>query len=144
MNTANGSPAASQATALQAALQQFAVLQNPYAALFGGAGQHPLLGQLQPQTPSPSGQQQSQTYPPSNLNINVHGGLNPLGSLLGGAQSQAGGIQQLLADAMRLSAPVGNCPDDDDLLVTALYESEQKGWTYRRALDGLHEVCSIG
>ena len=132
MNTANGTPASNPAAVLQAAL----LLQNPYAALLSGAGQLPLLGTPPPQHQTFQGQGQGQSFPGSN-------GLNPLVSLLGGqaqAQSPSGGMPQLFMDAVRLSAPVGDCDDDDERIVAALLESEQKGSTYKRALDGLHGV----
>ncbi|KAI0094790.1 hypothetical protein BDY19DRAFT_914626 [Irpex rosettiformis] len=43
-------------------------------------------------------------------------------------------------NALNIGPPVGAYPNDEELLVQALCDSEEKGWTYRRALEGLHGV----
>lgn len=147
-STAANSPAMSStdnshAAALQAAqLQQLtAMFSNPLAALLSNAsnnGMQPPAASHQPHQPH--------SFPSTQLNL----GLNALTltSLLGAqqqAQAQAvGGVNfgQLVADAVRLNTPVGTYPDDEELLVNALYESEMQGTTYRRALDGLHGVSA--
>ncbi|KAG0696028.1 hypothetical protein DFH29DRAFT_952859 [Suillus ampliporus] len=48
--------------------------------------------------------------------------------------------QQVMQDFYRLSAPVGQSPNDDSILAQALFNSKQSGRTYRQALEGLHGV----
>ncbi|KAG1749851.1 uncharacterized protein EDB91DRAFT_1109985 [Suillus paluster] len=48
--------------------------------------------------------------------------------------------QQVMQDFYRLSAPVGQSPNDDSILTQALFQSKQSGKTYRQALEGLHGV----
>ena len=50
---------------------------------------------------------------------------------------------QIMTDAFKMLVPVGSSPNDEELLVQALAESEGKGQTYRVALDALHGVSSI-
>lgn len=49
---------------------------------------------------------------------------------------------QIMTDALKMIVPVGSSPNDEELLVQALVESEGKGQTYRSALDALHGVSS--
>ncbi len=66
-----------------------------------------------------------------------------LPGLFGMQQPSAGGglsMSQFLSDVVKLGTPVGSYPDDEDILVDALCESEVKGKTYKQALDGLHGV----
>lgn len=43
-------------------------------------------------------------------------------------------------NALTTGPPVGAYPDDEDKLVQALRQSDENGWTYRKALEGLHGV----
>jgi hypothetical protein len=47
---------------------------------------------------------------------------------------------QILQDALRMSAPVGSVPGDDNLLAQALHNSTKNGQTYRQAMEALHGV----
>ncbi|KAH9937055.1 uncharacterized protein B0H18DRAFT_968928 [Fomitopsis serialis] len=49
-------------------------------------------------------------------------------------------LQSFLNEALKISNPVGNCPDDDARLARALYESENNGQTFRQALEALNDV----
>lgn len=51
--------------------------------------------------------------------------------------------QHLMQEFIRLSTPVGQNPDDDNILARALCDSKQNGKTYRQALEGLHGVCRL-
>lgn len=46
----------------------------------------------------------------------------------------------ILQEVFRMSVPVGNSPNDDDILVKALKESTEKGKTYKQAIETLHGV----
>lgn len=83
-------------------------------------------------------------------------GVNPMqsGNLLGAMlqqqqhqQQQSVATQfnmgQLLNDAIKLSSPVGSKPNDEELLIQALCESEKKGGSYLTALEGMHGVRNI-
>jgi hypothetical protein len=62
-----------------------------------------------------------------------------------GANTSTNGTSTTLSyaqKALNMGPPVGTYPDDEDLLVEAICESEEKGWTYRKALEGLHGVRS--
>lgn len=52
---------------------------------------------------------------------------------------------QLVQDALRLSmsAPVGSSPNDEPIMIQALYDSTLNGQTYKQALESLHGVCCI-
>ncbi|KZT72787.1 hypothetical protein DAEQUDRAFT_808770 [Daedalea quercina L-15889] len=49
-------------------------------------------------------------------------------------------VLHILNDYKKVRHPVGSCPDDDDLLAKTLYESDEKGQTYRQALESLDNV----
>ncbi|CCM05187.1 uncharacterized protein FIBRA_07396 [Fibroporia radiculosa] len=58
----------------------------------------------------------------------------------GEVSKEMNAIIALLGDMLanqRVNAPVGRIPDDEARLVKALYESEEKGQTYRQALEVL-------
>jgi hypothetical protein len=48
---------------------------------------------------------------------------------------------QLLSDALKMIAPVGQSPNDEQLLVMALYSGLAQGLDHRRAIEALHGVC---
>ena len=49
---------------------------------------------------------------------------------------------QLLSDALKLIAPVGQSPNDEQLLVMALHSGLSQGFDHKRAIETLHGVCS--
>ncbi|KII93787.1 hypothetical protein PLICRDRAFT_171494 [Plicaturopsis crispa FD-325 SS-3] len=69
---------------------------------------------------------------------NMQGGLAALGAYAAMLPPQ------IVQDALRLSAPVGTHPNDDELLVRVLRESALKGQTYRQAIEQLHAVNNHG
>lgn len=89
-----------------------AVDQN---ALMNQGGFNALFQSLQQQTPQP------QTPHPSNT---------------------ATLPTQLLSDALKLIAPVGQSPNDEQLLVMALHSGLSQGFDHKRAIETLHGVCS--
>jgi hypothetical protein len=48
---------------------------------------------------------------------------------------------QLLSDALKMIAPVGQSPNDEQLLVMALHSGLSQGLNHRRAIETLHGVC---
>jgi len=48
---------------------------------------------------------------------------------------------QLLSDALKMIAPVGQSPNDEQLLVMALHSGLAQGLDHRRAIEALHGVC---
>jgi len=48
---------------------------------------------------------------------------------------------QLLTDALKMIAPVGQSPNDEQLLVMALHTGLAQGLDHRRAIETLHGVC---
>jgi hypothetical protein len=50
---------------------------------------------------------------------------------------------QLLSDALKMIAPVGQSPNDEQLLVMALHSGLSQGLDHRRAIETLHGVCSL-
>lgn len=44
---------------------------------------------------------------------------------------------------VRMVRPVGSFPDDDNVLVRALHQSEMNGTTYKQAIEGLHGVSHV-
>jgi hypothetical protein len=50
---------------------------------------------------------------------------------------------QLLSDALKIFAPVGQSPNDEQLLVMALHSGLAQGLDHRRAIEALHGVCSL-
>jgi|SRR5712671_1648111 len=48
---------------------------------------------------------------------------------------------QLLSDALKMIAPVGQSPNDEQLLVMALHSGLSQGLDHRRAIETLHGVC---
>jgi hypothetical protein len=48
---------------------------------------------------------------------------------------------QLLSDALKMIAPVGQSPNDEQLLVMALHSGLSQGLSHRRAIETLHGVC---
>lgn len=55
-------------------------------------------------------------------------------------QNSGAGLMSVLTEALRLSSPIGSSPNDEEILVQTLYESESRGLTYRAALEGLQGV----
>ena len=49
---------------------------------------------------------------------------------------------QLFSDALKMIAPVGQSPGDEQLLVMALQSGLSQGLDHRRAIERLHGVCS--
>ena len=47
---------------------------------------------------------------------------------------------QLLSDALKMIAPVGQSPNDEQLLVMALHSGLAQGLDHRRAIEALHGV----
>lgn len=74
---------------------------------------------------------------------------NLLGAMLQQQQQQQQSVAtqfnmgQLLNDALKLSSPVGSKPNDEELLIQALCESEKKKGNYLSALEGMHGVRII-
>ena len=48
---------------------------------------------------------------------------------------------QLLSDALKLIAPVGQSPNDEQLLVMALHSGLSQGFNHKKAIETLHGVC---
>lgn len=48
---------------------------------------------------------------------------------------------QLLYDALQMIAPVGQSPNDEQLLAMALHSGLSQGLDHRRAIETLHGVC---
>ncbi|TCD69888.1 hypothetical protein EIP91_005712 [Steccherinum ochraceum] len=64
----------------------------------------------------------------------------PMQQPMAGAQ----GVMQVFTEIMKLNEPVGSSPDDEDILVRKLYESQAQNITYRSALESLHKVNNHG
>ena len=50
-------------------------------------------------------------------------------------------FSHLLTDALKMIAPVGQSPNDEQLLVMALHTGLAQGLDHRRAIETLHGVC---
>src|SRR5579863_8458991 len=48
---------------------------------------------------------------------------------------------QLISDALKMITPVGQSPNDEQLLVMALHSGLTQGLNHRRAIETLHGVC---
>jgi hypothetical protein len=48
---------------------------------------------------------------------------------------------QLISDALKMIAPVGQSPNDEQLLIMALHTGLSQGLNHRRAIETLHGVC---
>ncbi len=123
MNNDPASSALAQALAAQA--QAFMLGQS---ALAGNLpAQNPLLGLQQ-----------------NNMSSSQ---MHPMSSMPQFQQPQNLGFQmamgQIMTDALKMIVPVGSSPNDEELLVQALVDSEGKGQTYRSALDALHGVSGF-
>lgn len=124
--------AAMQAQAMAASM----LGQNPIVSNILGTNINPFMTQFSSQNSQGlfAGMNNMQPMQPNNL----------FGAMLQQQQSAATqfNVGQLLTDAIKLSSPVGNMPDDEETLIKALCESEKKGESYRMALEGLHGVST--
>jgi hypothetical protein len=50
---------------------------------------------------------------------------------------------QLLSDALKMIAPVGQSPNDEQLLVMALHTGLSQGFDHKKAIETLHGVCPL-
>lgn len=89
-------------------------------------------------TPQPTSQQQQQQPQPAAADLLNLLALQQTTSVANSAGG--GGSASFSQNALNIGPPVGAYPNDEELLVQALYDSEEKGWTYRKALEGLHGV----
>ena len=113
---------------ISALLQQFQHPQNP-----------PILAPV-----NPLQQQLLNAVQAVDQNTLRQGGFNALQSL----QQQtpqpsniASNPTQLLSDALKLIAPVGQSPNDEQLLVMALHSGLSQGFDHKKAIETLHGVC---
>lgn len=124
------------------------VYQNPYPINPNVNGtswspQSPVFPPFPPSNGWPQQPQQQQSQPPTPISTNgmavgpplqvqqTPQFTNNLASML---------PANILQEVFRMSVPVGNSPNDDDILVKALKESTEKGKTYKQAIETLHGV----
>lgn len=100
-----------------------------------------------PRTPSVDELQRQllQTIQPTDQNTPQQPGLTELFQSLQRQTSQTPSTSipssQLLTDALKMIAPVGQSPNDEQLLVMALHTGLAQGLDHRRAIETLHGVC---
>ncbi len=75
-----------------------------------------------------------------------HGGFNALFQSLQQPTPQPPNTAtiptQVITDALKLIAPVGQSPNDEQLLVMAVHAGLSQGLDHKRAIEALHGVCS--
>jgi hypothetical protein len=116
--------------------------QENYSQTFSNQNQIPLSSPVVPQNLW----QTSQLSQQNSLSWNQQH-QNPPGQSSGVQPQSHNGLaslpyisQQLVQDALRMSAPVGSSPNDEAIMVQILYESSVSGQTYKQALESLHGV----
>jgi hypothetical protein len=90
-------------------------------------------------------QQLLQSFQPMDQNSLQQAGLNALLQSLQQQTPQAPSTSisstQLLSDALKMIAPVGQSPNDEQLLVMALHSGLSQGFDHKKAIETLHGVC---
>jgi hypothetical protein len=90
-------------------------------------------------------QQLLQSIQPMDQNMLQQAGLNALLQSFQQQTPQAPSTPmsstQLLSDALKMIAPVGQSPNDEQLLVMALHSGLTQGFDHKRAIETLHGVC---
>ncbi|KAI0082264.1 hypothetical protein K474DRAFT_1655632 [Panus rudis PR-1116 ss-1] len=155
MNPPPGNPSLStqQHQALLAAMlnqNSFIAAQNPLMMQFAGQNPFAQMAATSMNSAAPGNSSNTGPHAPNPFNMGASS-IPAFHQLLfqqqGVAQMQNPQVNvaqttfsQLFADAIKLNTPVGTVQNDVELLVRALLESEQKGLSYRQALEGLHGV----
>lgn len=86
-------------------------------------------------------EQRQQSIPATNPSSPQQAGITgPLQQQTPEALSASILTSQLISDALKMSAPVGQSPNDEQLLVMALQSGLSQGLDHRRAIERLHGV----
>lgn len=116
---------------------------NPNVNGVSWSPQSPIFPPFPPSNGWPHHHQQHQSQPPTPISTNgmavgpplqvqqTPQFTNNLASML---------PANILQEVFRMSVPVGNSQNDDDLLVKALKASTERGQTYKQAIETLHGV----
>lgn len=108
-----------------------------------------LLQQSQPKSSSPplslpsidASEQQQQSIPATNPSSPQQAGITgPLQQQTPEALSASILASQLFSDTLKMIIPVGQSPNDEQLLVMALQSGLSQGLDHRRAIERLHGV----
>jgi hypothetical protein len=124
-----------QSSLLQALLQQVQQQKPPQSS--------PLPPQVTSVNTLP--QQLLQAIQPMDQNTLQQAGFNALLQCLQQQTPQTSSTPvsstQLLSDTLKMIAPVGQSPNDEQLLVMALHAGLSQGFDHKKAIETLHGVC---